>query len=263
MRCIVVGASGMLGRAVCLELAKRGARVGGTFLLNEDAAGEIGRSVDGFVARRLDLADAASIERVIGEIAAALGGADALVHCAGISSAAKEPKYDRLADVDPARLGHLLTVNVAGPLLVARAFAAHGQGAPPADTPETRLRTLRASRSASVGADSKNLVLVGSIDGAKPVPTATPYATTKGALVAMARALAKELGPRILVNVVAPGVLENGITAVVPDDVKREYLKHCSMKRFGTHAEIARSIAWLALENTYVTGQTLIADGGL
>lgn len=233
MRSLVVGASGRLGRAVCAELAKRGAKVGGTFFRNEEAAAELGRSMDGFVARRLDLADGASIDRVIAD----LGDADSLVCCAAIASAAKEPTYDRLDDVDPERLAHLLAVNVAGPLLVARAFA--------------RLPS------------AKNLVLVGSIDGAKSVPTATPYATTKGALVAMARALAKELGPKILVNVIAPGVLEGGITAVVPDEVKREYLKHSALKRFGTHAEIARSIAWLALENTYVTGQTLVLDGGL
>jgi NAD(P)-dependent dehydrogenase (short-subunit alcohol dehydrogenase family) len=45
--------------------------------------------------------------------------------------------------------------------------------------------------------------------------------------------------------------------------VKREYQKHCALKRFGTHEEVARAIAWLALENTYVTGQTLLLDGGL
>ncbi|HEY8079377.1 MAG TPA: SDR family oxidoreductase [Labilithrix sp.] len=234
---IVVGASGRLGRTVCAELARRGARVGGTFRTNEEAAAELGRTIEGFVARRLDLANAPAIERTIGELAAALGQVDAVVCCAAIASAAKTPSYDRLADIDPDGLAHLLAVNVAGPLLVARAFASL--------------------------ASAKNLVLVGSVDGAKPVPTATPYATTKGALVAMARALAKELGPRILVNVVAPGVLEGGITDIVPDEVKREYLKHCAMKRFGTHEEIARSIAWLALENTYVTGQTLLLDGGL
>jgi NAD(P)-dependent dehydrogenase (short-subunit alcohol dehydrogenase family) len=65
------------------------------------------------------------------------------------------------------------------------------------------------------------------------------------------------------VNVVAPGVLESGITSMVPAEVKAEYLKHSAQKRFGTHEEIARSIAWLALSNTYVTGQTMVLDGGL
>ncbi len=177
MNVVVVGASGRLGRTVCGELARRGARVGGTFCTNEASAAELGRTIDGFLARRLDLANATEIERTIADLASAIGGVDALVHCAAIASAAKSPTYDRHADVDPEVLAHLLAVNVAGPLLVARAFAAV--------------------------ASARNLVLVGSIDGAKPVPTATPYATTKGALVAMARALAKELGPRMLVNVVA------------------------------------------------------------
>ena len=75
--------------------------------------------------------------------------------------------------------------------------------------------------------------------------------------------IAKELAPKVLVNVVAPGVLEGGITSMVPEAVKAEYLKHSAQKRFGTHEEVARSIAWLALENTYVTGQTMVLDGGL
>ena len=71
----------------------------------------------------------------------------------------------------------------------------------------------------------------------------------------MARALAKELAPSILVNVVAPGVLETGITSMVPETVKTEYLKHCAQKRFGTHEDRSRSIAWLALANTYITAR--------
>jgi NAD(P)-dependent dehydrogenase (short-subunit alcohol dehydrogenase family) len=238
MNAIVVGASSHLGTATCKELARRGARVAGTFFTGEDRAAELARELPGFVARRLDLTDAGAIERVVAE----LGGADALIHCAGVASAAAgEDRYDALADVDPERLSRMFAINVSSMIFCARAFAAGAS----ADTP-------------------KNLVLVGSIDGAKSVPTAIPYATSKGAVVALGRALAKELGPKgVLVNVVAPGVLEGGITRIVPDDVKREYVKHCAQKRFGTREEIARSIAWLALSNRYVTGQTMVLDGGL
>jgi NAD(P)-dependent dehydrogenase (short-subunit alcohol dehydrogenase family) len=238
---IVVGVSSRLGTAVAREVASRGARVGGTFHRGEDRAAALGKELDGFVARRLDLSQAPDVERTIDDLAAELGGADALVHCAAVASASADGvSYDRLADVDPATFARMLAINVTSPLLCARAFAA------------------------ARGSARRNLVLVGSIDGAKPVPTVVPYATSKGAMVAMARALAKELAPSgILVNVVAPGVLEGGITAIVPDDVKREYLKHCALKRFGTHEEIARSVAWFALANTYVTGQTMVLDGGL
>jgi 3-oxoacyl-[acyl-carrier protein] reductase len=242
MRAIVIGASSKLGMATCLELARRGARVAGTFFRGEERASLVGKDVPNFIARRLDLAESKDVENVIADLANELGGADVLVHCASIASAAPNAdKYDRLIDVDPVAFTRMLTVNVTSSLLCARAFA-------------------------SIKSDAKvrNIVFVGSIDGAKSVPTVVPYATSKGAVVAMTRALAKELSPAgILINVIAPGLLDSGITQIVPDDVKREYLKHCALKRYGTHEEIARSIAWLSLSNTYITGQTIVFDGGL
>lgn len=226
-RAIVVGASSHLGVAVCRELERRGAKVGGTYFQGE------GRLASVSAARRLDLTDASSITPTLTELAHELGGAEILVHCAAVA------EWTALQDVDASKFARMLAVNVTSALMCTKAFAAlTGEG-------------LRA------------VVLVGSIDGAKSVPTSVPYAAGKGALVAMARALSKELAPRVLVNVVAPGVLESGMTAMVPEHVKAEYLKHSAQKRFGTHEEIARSIAWLALENTYVTGQTMVLDGGL
>lgn len=226
-RAIVVGASSHLGIAVCRELETRGAKVAGTYFQGESKLTSVS------AARRLDLMDASSIEPVLRELANELGGADILVHCAAVA------EWTPLADVDATKFARMLAVNVTSALMCTKAFAALS------------------------GSESRSVVLVGSIDGAKSVPTSVPYAAGKGALVAMARALAKELAPHVLVNVVAPGVLEGGITTMVPADVKAEYLKHSAQKRFGTHAEIARSIAWLSLENTYVTGQTMVLDGGL
>lgn len=230
-RALVIGASGSLGRAVVEELGARDARVAGTYRTG---------SVDGIPSRKLDLLDVEAIEGTLADLAKEHGGAEALVVCATAVSASATERFDRLADVDPAKLVAMMTVNVAAPILCARAFAA------------------------MTGAAPRNVVLVGSIDGAKSVPTAVPYASSKGALMATARGLAKELGPSgVLVNVVAPGLMDAGASRVVPDEVKKEYLKHSASKRFATAAEVARSIAWLALENTYVTGQTIILDGGL
>ena len=250
-RCLVIGASGVLGSAVVRELARRDARVVGTFHTNEAKMAELGKEIPGFVARRLDLADAAETERVVEALGKERGGIDALVHCATVASASRDGSLDRLDTIDSAALAHMLAVNVSSPIFCARAMAA-----------------LRLSRSASRMDPSRdraaNIVLVGSIDGVKPVPTAVPYATSKGALVALARALAKELGKeRVLVNVLAPGLMESGASRLVPAQTKDEYLKHSAMKRFGKVDEVARSIAWLALSNTYVTGQTIVVDGGL
>ena len=230
-RVMIVGASGSLGGALVKELGARDARVGGTYRT---------QVVEGIPSRKLDLAEVDTIEPVLADLGKELGGADALVVCATAVSAAAEEQFDRLADIVPAKLVEMMTVNVAAPILCARAFAAMNGGTP------------------------RNVVFVGSIDGAKSVPTAVPYASSKGALMATARGLAKELGPSgVLVNVVAPGLMDGGASRIVPAEVKKEYLKHSASKRFATPAEIARSIAWLALENTYVTGQTIIFDGGL
>src|SRR5438034_343864 len=109
-----------------------------------------------------------------------------------------------------------------------------------------------------------NIVLVGSIDGVKPAPSPVHYAASKAALTGMAKAMAKELGPHnIRVNIVAPGVLDGGLSRVLPDDLRAQYLKHCGLKRLGRLEEVANVVAWLAVENTLVTAQTIVLDGAL
>jgi NAD(P)-dependent dehydrogenase (short-subunit alcohol dehydrogenase family) len=241
--CVVVGGSGTVGRAVCEALAARGARVGLTFHRNEAAARALEARLDGAVARRLDVTDPAAIERVLRELAAELGGLDALVHAAAVPSAAAIETYDTLADLDPAALRRLFAVNVESALFCAKTLDALASGG---------------------GARPSALVLLGSADGVKPLPSAVAYAASKGALRAMASGLAKELGPKgVRVNVVAPGILDGGLTRVVPDGVRAEYLKHSALKRYGAAAEVARIVTWLCLDDTYVTGQAIPVDGGL
>src|SRR5207244_3093199 len=76
-----------------------------------------------------------------------------------------------------------------------------------------------------------NLVLLGSIDGVKPVPAPVHYSASKGALVAMTHAMAKELGPDgICVNLVAPGILEAGLSRTLPPQLREDYIKHCGLR---------------------------------
>jgi NAD(P)-dependent dehydrogenase (short-subunit alcohol dehydrogenase family) len=53
------------------------------------------------------------------------------------------------------------------------------------------------------------------------------------------------------------------MSRVLPEDLRQEYLKHCGLKRYGRMNEIAAWTTWLALRNTYITGQTILVDGGL
>ena len=238
-RCIVVGGSGMVGRAVCHALAARGARVALTYCKGESAAQEICQRLDARAAQ-LDLTDLDAIGPVLDGLADSLGGVDALIYAAGVSSTVDPPRFDALDDVTPAGFRRLAAVNVQG------AFFAVQRLVPRFD------------------AGGGDVVLVGSIDGVKGVPTPIPYAVSKGALRSMALSLAKLLGPRqIRVNVVAPGLLDEGLSRVVPEELRREYLKHSALKRFGRTDEVASVVAELALANSYVTGQTILLDGGL
>lgn len=240
MRCVVFGGSGTLGRAVCRRLAEAGARVGFTWHQGEAAARELEAALPGAVARRADLAVAGEAGRAAEELAAALGGASAFVHCAAIGSPGGG--YASLEEHDEAGWDRVMAVNVRSAAFGARALAGHLAAAPA----------------------PRNVVLVGSVDAHKPVPSPAGYAASKGALVGLAHALGKELGMQgIAVNVVAPGLLDGGLSRAVPARLRAEYLKHCSLRRAATADEIARVVAFFALRNRYVTAQTLLCDGGL
>ncbi len=234
---IVFGGSGTLGRAVCRCLAADGARVAFTWFRNEDAASSLRRELPGAIARRTDLRQAADVTSAVRELRHELGQLSGFVHCAALTSAAPSPKFEAIAEADEAAYDELFAVNVKSAFFACRELAENFAG---------------------------NIVLIGSIDGTKQVPAPAAYAASKGALSALARALAKELGPKqVRVNVVAPGVLEAGSSCTLPPALRAEYIKHCGLRRLGRLDEIASLVSYLVLENTYLTGQTLVVDGGL
>jgi 3-oxoacyl-[acyl-carrier protein] reductase len=237
-RVILAGASGTIGRAVARALGARGARLGLTYHRGEAAVNELAKDLPGAVGRRLDLTITADIPRVLDELSAALGGVDAFVHAAGIGSTRTPPEYDRLGQVEEPGWDHLMAVHVRSAFFAAQHLAGAMKGG--------------------------NIVFVGSMNGVKSAPAPVPYATATGALRAMTTALAKELGPRdIRVTMVAAGILEGGLSSLVPAELQAEYRKHSALKRLGRAEEVAELVAWLAAENTYVTGRTIALDGGL
>lgn len=153
--------------------------------------------------------------------------------------AALPARFDRLEDVTLAGWERMMAVNVTSAFLVCQSLANR------------------------FGDEGGNVVLVGSIDGVKSVPAPVPYATSKGAVAAMAGGLAKALGrDRIRVNLVAAGVLEAGASRTLPDALRAEYVRHSGLQRVGSLEEMASVVGFFALTNTHVTGQTIIVDGG-
>jgi NAD(P)-dependent dehydrogenase (short-subunit alcohol dehydrogenase family) len=237
--CVVLGGSGVVGSALVRELAEAGARVAFTFLRGRSVADEVQRRAPAATAHELDLSDPAAVASVVERMAHELGCVDAIVHAAAQTSTCDPPRFDRIEDVDFEAWDALMRVNVTS------AFAA------------VRAALPWMKRGG-------NVVLFGSVDGIKPVPSPVPYAVSKAAARGLVLSLAKALGGRqIRVNMIAPGVLEDGASRTLPDDLRAEYLRHAGLRRVGTIAEVTGLATWFALENTYVSGQTLLVDGGL
>ena len=91
------------------------------------------------------------------------------------------------------------------------------------------------------------------------------YAASKSGLVGAARSLAREIGSRgVTINVVAPGFIDTDMTAVLSEERKTQIVGNIPLGRYGTSAEVADAVAFLASpEATYITGSVIPVDGGL
>lgn len=243
--CVVIGGSGSLGRVICRSLASQNARVAFTYHRGESVAEELASELPGGMSLRLDVASVGAIEQVLDVVSDEFGSIDALVHCAALavteSSGDTESSAPSVADIEEVAWNQVMTVNVTSAFFACRKV----------------VEIMRRG-------DGGSIVLIGSVDNAKLMPSPIHYAASKGALHGMARALAKEVGEYgIQVNLVAPGVLEGGLSGVLPKSLHEQYTKHCAMGRVGRFSEIAPMVSWLALNRTYLTGQTIVLDGGL
>ncbi len=243
-RVLVTGAGGALGRASCLRLAGEGARIAAVDLaepaLQETVrrVREAGAEIEPLIA---DVGDEAAVAAAVDGAVERFGGLDVLFPNAGIM-----PHQDRsLVGGDPALWDTIWRTNVLGVSLVVRAGVPHLE---------------RAGGGA--------LVLMGSF--LAEVGCSSPqdfYSATKGAVHALTRALAVELGPkRIRVNAVAPGpVLTAHVEQFFPDPAARAArLDRVPLGRFGTPDDVAGVVCFLASdESAWLTGQVLVLDGGI
>ena len=183
------------------------------------------------LALQADLADTAASAALVPAILARFGRLDALVNNA--SSFYPTP----LGGIEEAQFDDLMATNARAPLFLAQAAA----------------DALRAARGAIV-----NLV---DIYADRPIPRYLPYCMAKAALVALTYGLARELGPEVRVNAIAPG---NILWSTNPE--KAETLavveQRTALKRQGAPEDIAGAALWLLRDAGYVTGQVLRVDGG-
>lgn len=226
-------------------LAAQGARVAFTYHQGEEVAVALAKELNAGPALRLDLSGpVGSIESVVDAVAEEFGRVDAFIQCAGVAvtmECSGPNSSHRMPAITEAGWDRFMAINVRSTFFACR-------------------RLVEVMRRGNGG----NMVFTGSIDNVKSVPSPVHYAASKGALASMVQAMSKELGEfGIRVNMVAPGLMAGGISRELPDNLLNEYIKHCGLKRVARVEEIAGLMAWLALENSYITGQTILLDGAL
>lgn len=237
----ITGGARRVGRAIGLELARRGCDLAVTYLTSTDEASDLVREASALHASvrldRLDLDDLDAVERY-GEALARSSRIDVLVHNASIYGSMT------LREMTAEAALRMYRVNALAPLLLTKQLAE------------------RMSESDLMGGGS--VVAMADIHAmGLPRSGFSAYAMSKAGLVEMVRSLARELAPSVRVNGVAPGVVAWPESGYESDDAAREaYLKRVPLGRAGTTADAAGAVAWLALDAGYLTGQVIRVDGG-
>jgi 3-oxoacyl-[acyl-carrier protein] reductase len=112
---------------------------------------------------------------------------------------------------------------------------------------------------------SGRIINISSVSGQMGNAGQVNYSAAKAGLIGMTKSAAKELAARnVTVNAVAPGFIETGMTAVLPEEVRAAYLEHIPLKRLGQVDDVAEAVAFLASDKAgYITGQVLAVNGGM
>lgn len=227
---LVTGAAQGIGRAVAELFSAEGAAVAS---LDLAPFGEDGpRAILPIVG---DVADEGAVEGAVARAVAAFGKLDGVVNAAGVHV------QGSLGETTPGTFRRAIEVNLTGPFLVCRAAAPH----------------LLAAAHATV-------VNISSASALSTFANRSAYAASKGGLVAMSKSMAKELAPRVRVNVLAPGLVDTPMArAIAGREAMLEAAGRHAVGRIGTAEEIAQAALFLSSPaSSFTTGITLAVDGG-
>jgi NAD(P)-dependent dehydrogenase (short-subunit alcohol dehydrogenase family) len=237
-RVVVTGAAGGLGRAFAQAFAREGAQVIAADI-NPDGASETAALIGaGAVAAAVDVTSQASTAALADLAAGRMGGIDILVNNAAIYAGLERRGFET---IDEAVWDRVMAVNVKGPWQMTRAVAPH----------------LRAAGGGAVINVSSATVMSGS-------PEWLHYVSSKGAVIAMTRALAREMGDdRVTVNALAPGFTLTEASLGLMENAASYGVTRGAIKRAAGSDDMVGAALFLASPlASFITGQTLIIDGG-
>ncbi|MFS0714643.1 3-oxoacyl-ACP reductase FabG [Microbacterium sp. 2P01SA-2] len=225
---LVTGGNRGIGRAIAERFVADGHRVAVTARSGEGPAGAL--------TVRADVTDAASIDAAFTQVESELGPIEVVVANAGIT---KDTLLLRMTEDD---FDSVVATNLGG------AF-----------------RVVKRASKGMLRAKWGRVILISSVVGLFGSAGQINYSSSKAALVGFARSLTRELGARgITANVVAPGFIETDMTAALAEETQAEYKRSIPAGRYGSSAEVAAAVSWLASDDAaYISGAVIPVDGGL
>lgn len=230
---LVTGAGRRVGQAIALALGAKGMRVAvhynGSASGAEDTVAQISRQNGTARVFQGDLSSQDGPARLVADVAASFGGIDVLVNSAAIME--RTP----FGEITPAQWDAIMAINTRAPFFLAQSAAPH----------------LKKARGAMVN--------IADLAAFETWPAYIPHGISKAAIVHMTRSLARVLAPEVRVNGIAPG------TVLLPEDwdtAADERLRQTTpLGRTGTPGDVSAAVIFL-LESDYITGETIIVDGG-
>ncbi|HEY4307791.1 MAG TPA: SDR family oxidoreductase [Gemmatimonadaceae bacterium] len=230
---LVTGAGHRVGRAIAVALGGRGMRVAVHYNATADGAHETAKLIEaaGGEAKLFtgDLTDASKAPQLIDEVATAFGALDVLVNSAAVM--VRTP----FGEVTPDQWDDIMALNVRGPFFLAQAAAPH----------------LKKAKGA--------IVNICDLAAFETWPAYVPHGLSKAGMVYLTRALARVLAPEVRVGGIAPGAV------LLPDSWNSGDAKRLSdttpLGREGSPEDVTRTVLFI-LDSDYLTGETIIVDGG-
>jgi 3-oxoacyl-[acyl-carrier protein] reductase len=230
------------GRGIGLAIAEKLAEQGHELALVDIDEGLLAGAVGGLAERvrcrpyACDVSRGEAVQEIVKRVQEEFGAIYGLVNNAGIARDAL------LVRLSPENWQKVLDINLTGTFNFTRAVA-------------PLMMRQREGR----------IVSIASVIGITGNAGQANYAASKAGVIALTKSVARELGGRnITVNAIAPGFIATDMTAGLPEQVKSGMLQQIALKRFGEPADIAGAVAFLlSPEAAYITGQTLVIDGGM
>ncbi len=235
---LVTGGSRGIGRAICLGLARAGAKVAINYVANGAQANEVKRlaAAEGVaaVAVQGDVSDPDQVQAMVEAAEGAIGPIDHLVCNAGIV------KHVGHAETNFADWRRLMAVNVDGTFL-----------------------PVMALKDGMIARGRGSIVCISSIAALRPRPNSIAYSTSKAAVIGFVRSTAEAFAPGVRVNCVAPGLTETDMAGELDAERRAWMVETTPLKRIGAPEEIAELVLFLLSDRaSFITGQTMVACGG-